>query len=175
MLFSKVILAALVIASAANPQTPPVSEKTQARIARDARHEILMLPYSGVFDNIVVRVDNCNVTLSGQVTRPILKSSAENVTREIEGVDMVFNEIELLPLSANDDRLRVALYRAIYGYASLLRYSMPLIKPIRIIVKNGEVTLEGVVDTEEDKSLVSMRANGVRGVFSVTNNLHVDR
>ena len=153
--------------------TATVSEKAQARIAKEVRHEILMLPYFDVFDNIEFRVDGYNVTLMGQVTRPTLKSDAENVVKGIEGVENVSNQIEVLPLSPNDDRLRVALYRSIYGFAPLQRYALPVIKPIRIIVKSGNVTLEGVVDSEADKNVVNLRANRVSGVFSVTNHLRV--
>ena len=153
-------------------QTAAVSEE---RIVKQTRHEILTLPFFDVFDNIEFRVDGSKVTLMGQVTRPILKSSAEAVVKDIEGVESVNNQIEVLPLSPNDDRLRLAAYRAIYGFNALRRYALPVIKPIRIIVKNGNLTLEGIVDTETDKNLVYMRANGVHGVFSVTNNLRVEK
>jgi len=102
-----------------------------------------MLPYFGVFDNIAYKVDGYNVTLLGQVSRPTLKSDAENVVKKIEGVEKVDNQIEVLPTSPNDDRLRLELYRAIYGYPALQKYALGVQKPIRIIVKNGNVTLEG--------------------------------
>ena len=175
MVIRNLILAAILAAAIANSQTTPVSERAQARIAKEARHEILMLPYFDVFDNIELRVDGYNVTLMGQVTRPTLKSDAENAVKEIEGVENVTNQIEVLPVSQNDDRLRVALYRSIYGFTTLQRYALPVIKPIRIIVKNGNVTLEGVVDSEADKNVANIRANGVFGVFSVTNNLRVEQ
>jgi hyperosmotically inducible periplasmic protein len=170
-----VILTAILAATMANSQAAPISEGSSARIAKETRHEILMLPYFDVFDNIEFRVDGRNVTLLGQVTRPTLKSDAENVVKGIEGIENVNNQIEVLPLSPNDDRLRVALYRAIYGFTSLQRYALPVIKPIRIIVKNGNVTLEGVVNNEADKNVVKLRANGVSGVFSVTNNLRIEQ
>jgi hyperosmotically inducible protein len=107
------------------------------------------------------------------VTRPTLKTDAERVVQRIDGVERVDNQIEVLPLSNHDDRLRRSLYRAIYGYPSMNRYALPVIKPIRIIVKNGNVTLEGVVDNQADKNIANIRANGVHGVFSVTNNLRV--
>jgi hyperosmotically inducible protein len=175
MLIRNLILTAILAAAIANSQTTPVSERAQARIAKEARHEILMLPYFDVFDNIDLRVDGYNVTLMGQVTRPTLKSDAENAIKDIEGVENVTNQIEVLPVSQNDDRLRVALYRSIYGFTSLQRYALPVIKPIRIIVKNGNITLEGIVDSEADKNVVNIRANGVFGVFSVTNNLRVEQ
>jgi hyperosmotically inducible protein len=149
------------------------SDSPAARIGQEVRHELVMLPYLGVFDNLAYRVDGNAVTLFGQVTRPTLKTGAERVVQRIEGVDRVDNQIEVLPLSAHDDRLRIGLYRAIYGYTPLNRYALPVLKPIRIIVKNGNVTLEGVVDRETDKNLVNIRANGVHGVFSVTNKLQV--
>jgi hyperosmotically inducible protein len=142
-------------------------------INKEVRHELVMLPYLDVFDNVTYRVDGNVVTLAGQVTRPTLKKDAEGVVKRINGVNKVDNQIEVLPLSGHDDRLRRSLYRAIYGYGSMNRYALPVIKPIRIIVKNGHVTLEGVVDREADKNIASIRANGVHGVFSVTNNLRV--
>jgi hyperosmotically inducible protein len=147
--------------------------ETTARLTKQVRHELVTLPYLTVFDDLAFRIDGDSVTLFGSVTRPILKSDAQNVVRRIEGVKRVDNQITVLPPSPNDDRLRHALYRAIYGYPALNRYAMPVLKPIRIIVNNGNVTLEGVVDTQTDKNIVNIRANGVHGVFSVTNNLRV--
>jgi hyperosmotically inducible protein len=149
------------------------SSRSQERIEREVRHELLMLPYFGVFDNIAYKVDGYNVTLMGEVVRPSLKSDAENVVKRIEGVEHVDNKIEVLPPSPMDDRLRLALYRAIYGYEPLQKYALGVQKPIRIIVKNGHVTLEGVVDSEADKNLVNIRANSVPGIFSVDNHLQV--
>jgi hyperosmotically inducible periplasmic protein len=150
------------------------SAKAQERITREVRHELLMLPYFGVFDNIAFKVDGYTVTLLGQVVRPTLKSDAGNVVKHIEGVEKVDNQIEVLPPSSMDDRLRLRLYRAIYGYPALEKYALGVQKPIRIIVKNGNVTLEGVVDNEGDKNFAGIRANGVSGIFSVTNNLRVE-
>lgn len=133
-----------------------------------------MLPYYGVFDNLLFRVDGNVVTLLGQVTRPTLKSDAENVVKSIEGVSKVVNEIKVLPLSPNDDRIRLAAYRSIYGHTALNRYAMQAVPPIHIIVDNGKLTLEGVVANEGDKNIANIQANGVPGAFSVTNNLHVE-
>jgi hyperosmotically inducible protein len=144
-----------------------------ASVSKEVRHELVMLPYLDVFDNLAYQVEGNVVTLVGQVTRPTLKTDAERVVKRIEGVERVVNQIEVLPVSPNDDRLRRSLYRAIYGYTPLNRYAMPVLKPIRIIVKNGNVTLEGIVDSQADKSMVNIRANGVHGVFSVSNNLRV--
>lgn len=149
------------------------SAKAQERITREVRHELLMLPYFGVFDYIAFKVDGYNVTLLGEVVRPTLKSDAENVVKRIEGVEKVDNQIEVLPPSPMDDRLRLRLFRAIYQYPPLQKYELGVQKPIRIIVKSGRVTLEGVVDSDADKNLVGIRANGVSGIFSVTNNLQV--
>jgi hyperosmotically inducible protein len=150
-----------------------ISQQSVERIQKEVRHEILMLPFFDVFDNITFMVEGYDVTLSGQVTRPTLKTDAERVVKTIEGVENVDNQIEVLPVSPNDDRLRLRLFRAIYGFTALQRYALPVIKPIRIILKNGHVTLEGVVDSEADKNLVNIRARGVSGSFSVTNNLIV--
>src|ERR1700745_1207098 len=149
------------------------SDKAVQRIQREVRHELLMLPYLGVFDNLAYKVDGYNVTLYGQVTRPTLKSDAERVVKGIEGVEKVDNQIEVLPPSSMDDQLRRRLYRAIYGFPSLQRYSLGVQQPIRIIVKSGRVTLEGVVDSEADKNTAGIRAKSVSGVFGVTNNLQV--
>jgi hyperosmotically inducible protein len=149
------------------------SSQSDVRIQREVRHELLMLPYFGVFDNISFQVNGGTVTLMGQVTRPVTKSDAENVVKHIEGVDRVNNKIEVLPPAPMDDQLRLTLFRAIYGNPALEKYSLGVQKPIRIIVKSGHVTLEGVVDNESDKNIAGIRANSVPGVFSVTNNLQV--
>jgi len=150
-----------------------VSERAAERIQKEVRHELVMLPFVNVFDNLAFRVDGYKVTLLGQVTNPTVRTDAEKAVKGIEGVEEVDNQIEVLPLSPNDDRLRRALFRAIYGYGPLEKYSLGVIKPIRIIVKGGHVTLEGVVDSQADKDMAGLRANGVSGVFSVTNNLQV--
>jgi hyperosmotically inducible protein len=149
------------------------SARSEERITREVRHELLMLPYFDVFDYIAFRVDGSTVTLLGQVVRPSLKSDAENAIKHIEGVEKVDNQIEILPPAPMDDGLRIRLYRAIYGYPALEKYALGVQKPIRIIVKNGRATLEGVVDNETDKNLAGLRANSVPGIFSVTNNLQV--
>jgi hyperosmotically inducible protein len=149
--------------------------RSEDRIAREVRHELVMLPYYGVFDNLAYRVDGGAVTLIGQVTRPTLKSDAGNVVKRIEGVEKVDNQIVVLPLSPMDERIRLAVYRAIYGHPGLDRYALQAVPPIHIIVDNGKVALEGVVSTQSDKDLAYIRANGVSGVFSVVNNLRVEK
>ncbi len=164
-------LAAIVLAA---PALLPAANKYGGDIPREVRHELVMLPWYGIFDNLAYRVDGSTVTLFGQVTRPTLKSDAENVVKHIEGVDRVINNIEVLPLSPMDDRIRMAEYRAIYGFGPLQRYAMGAVPPIHIIVKNGHVTLEGVVANKGDFNMANVRANGVPGVFSVTNDLRVE-
>jgi hyperosmotically inducible protein len=155
-------------------QTPrEVPPQAVERIAREVRHQLIMLPFLDVFDNLSYSVTGYDVTLKGQVTNPALKKDAENVVKHIEGVEKVDNQIEVLPPSGMDDQLRLRLYRSIYGFGPLEKYAMPVVKPIRIIVKSGNVTLEGVVDNKADKDMAGIRANTVSGVFSVTNNLEV--
>lgn len=167
------LLALVTISFAQDAQRDQASPKAEERITREVRHELLMLPYFGVFDYIAYKVNGYNVTLLGQVARPTLKSDAENVVKHIEGVEKVDNQIEVLPPSPADDRIRRQLYRAIYGYPSLQKYALGVQQPIRIIVKNGNVSLEGVVDNEGDKNTAGIRAKGVPGTFSVNNNLQV--
>jgi hyperosmotically inducible protein len=156
-------------------RSPQPGARNADRITREVRHELVMLPYYGVFDNLAYRVDGGTVTLLGQVTRPTLKSDAGNAVKRIEGVDKVDNQIQVLPLSPTDDHIRLAVYRAIYGHPGLDRYALQAVPPIHIVVENGKVTLEGVVSTQGDKDLANMRANGVSGVFSVVNNLRVEK
>ncbi len=150
-------------------------EPSESRISRDVRHQLLMLPYYGVFDDLAFRLDGSTVTLLGVVVWPALKSDAGNAVKRIEGVTKVNNEIRVLPPSPMDEQLRRALYRAIYGDPELsTRYGYRALPSIHIIVEGGRVALEGVVATQMDKSLVNLRANSVPNVFSVTNNLVVE-
>ena len=151
-----------------------VDDRSRRSIEREVRHELVMLPYYGVFDHLAYRVDGSTVTLTGAVTRPTLKHSAENVVKSIEGVERVVSDIDVLPLSPVDDRIRTATYRAIYGHAALNRYALQAVPPIHIIVRNGNVTLEGVVATQVDKNIAGIQAKSVSGVFSVTNDLRVE-
>lgn len=146
----------------------------ERRLERQVRRELITLPFYSLFDHLAFQVDGYAVTLLGKVSRPTLKSDAENVVKRIEGVEKVVNQIEVLPLSPNDDRLRMALYRAIYGHSTLQPLALRAVPPIHIIVENGNVTLEGVVATDLEKSVVNGQANGVSGVFSVKNNLRVE-
>jgi len=148
--------------------------KSQRELEKEVRHVLVMLPYYSVFDNLAYRVEGDKVILEGQVVRPSLKSDAEAVVKGISGVSTVVNNIEVLPPSPMDDQLRRALYRAIYGEPSLSRYGFAAVASIHIIVKNGNATLEGVVDSDGDKNLAYLRASGVPNVFSVKNNLQAE-
>jgi hyperosmotically inducible protein len=161
-------------ASAKGSQSSSGSQKMQERITREVRHELVMLPQLSIFDNLEYKVDGDTVTLLGQVRDPVLKSSAEKVVKGIEGVEHVNNQIEVLPLSPNDDRIRRQVARALFNDSRLFPYSLGALPPIHIIVKGGNVTLEGVVNNQSDKNVATIRANGVPGVFSVTNNLQVE-
>lgn len=167
--FSIAALALVAFAPTASPQTGT------GRMERAIRHELVMLPYYGVFDYLSFRVEGGRVVLLGQVTRPTLKSDAENVVKTVEGVESVENRIEVLPLSPEDDRIRLMEYRAIYYQPAFDRYAIRAVPPIHILVKNGNVTLVGVVASEADKNLAGLYANGVPGVFSVKNDLLVER
>jgi hyperosmotically inducible protein len=147
---------------------------TQARITQEVRKELVTLPYYNLFDTLSYKVDGGAVTLIGKVTRPTLKSSAENVVKAIEGVNTVNNEIQVLPLSPNDDRIRLATYQSIYGNSVLQTLAIRAVPPIHIIVENGHVTLEGYVANSMQKTIAGVQANSVPGVFSVTNNLLED-
>jgi len=153
---------------------PAQNGDAQKRIEREVRHELVMLPYYGIFDNLAYRVYGTKVTLLGQVARPSLKSEAGRVVKNIEGVETVNNEIEVLPVSPGDDRIRLSEYRIIYSQATLKRYALQAVPPIHIIVKGGHVTLEGAVANESDKTVAALMANGVHGVLSLTNNLRVE-
>ncbi len=150
-----------------------LASKGPTTLVEQVRHELLMLPYYSVFDEVSFQVNGNMVTLVGKVTWPVLKSDAESAVKRIPGVASVDDKIEVLPLSNFDDRIRLAELRAVYGNSALFRYNLGAIAPIRIIVENGHVTLEGVVASQMDKNIAGIAASGVAGVFSVTNNLQV--
>src|SRR6266849_2493111 len=173
LIFSMVALASPTTQD--NQPAGPLPQKSIDRIYKEVRHELVMLPFYGVFDNLAYKVDpDGTVTLLGQVSRPTLKSDAENVVKHIEGVEKVVNNIEVLPTSINDDRIRRAAYRAIYSNSVLSQYQLRAVPPIHIIVKNGNITLEGVVARQMDKQIAGVQGNSVHGAFSVTNNLVVE-
>jgi hyperosmotically inducible protein len=181
----RALLVAVLMSSqlAVSPTTPasPLNQsknqkepKSQQELTKEVRHVLVMLPYYSLFDNLAYRVEGDKVVLEGQVVRPSLKSDAEAAVKSVAGVSSVVNNIEVLPPSPMDDQLRRTLYRAIYGDPALSRYGFASVASIHIIVKNGNVTLEGVVDSEADKNLAGLRANVVPNVFSVKNNLQVE-
>ena len=149
--------------------------KAQQNMVKEIRHQLVLLPWYSVFDNLSFRIEGSKVILMGQVVRPTLKSDAEGAVKNVEGVSSVQNDIEVLPNSPMDDRLRRALYRAIYSEPGLQRYALSAVPSIHIIVKNGNVTLVGVADNDTDKNLAGLRANGVPNVFSVKNELVVSK
>ena len=166
-------------ASASIGDAQEVVEQKDARTRRvetEVRHELLMLPYYGVFDNLSFRVERGGVVrLLGQVVNPTLKSDAAGRLKGIPGIERVINDIEVLPVSPNDDRIRLDVARNIYRSEALERYGFQVNPSIHIIVKNGNVTLEGVVNTEADKNIAGVKAREVGGVFDVKNNLTVER
>lgn len=164
----------MALALSFSAQNAVASERGTERLDKQVKHELNMLPYVNAFDYLTFTVDaDNNVTLSGEVTNPVLKSDAGNVVKRIEGVERVNNQIQVLPVSFMDDGLRRRLFRTIYGYPTLQKYALGVQKPIRIIVDRGHVTLMGVVDSEMDKNIAGLRANGVPGIFSVDNQLKV--
>lgn len=190
-----VAIFALALGGMLTAQTPAVNEQAIVKMAQTIQREILTLPEYGVFDSIRFSFKGDTVTLRGSASRPILKSSAENVTKRVEGVAKVDNQIEVLPLSPNDDQIRLRAYVAIYGHSALSRFNpnrgAPLFMsrisamtgitndppfgnhPVHIVVKNGNITLEGVLPTASDRAIAEIQANGVTGAFSVVNNIEV--
>ena len=166
---------AILMAYPLSSNASAAEKHARTALEREVRHELIMLPRYGVFDNIAFRVDGNRVILMGQVSEPVLKQDAESAIKGIEGVTSVENQIEVLPLSPMDDQIRRAVFRAVYGDASLSRYGFQAVPSIHILVKNGNVTLEGYVATEGDRNIANMRAQGVSGVFSVVNNLRLDK
>jgi len=170
------LLLSIVVITLASAGTSAGQEtKANQNLVREVRHQLLLLPYYTVFDNLAFKVDGDRVTLEGQVTRPTLKSDAEAAVKSIEGISGVTNNIEVLPPSPMDDQLRRALYRAIYGDPQLSKYGWSSMPSIHIIVKSGRVSLEGVVDNDTDKNIAGLRANSVPNVFEVKNNLVVKK
>jgi hyperosmotically inducible protein len=155
-------------------QTHQGSRNSDEYLKREVRHELTMVPWYSVFDILKYSVNRNDVTLTGAVTNPTVKTDAENAVKHIEGVEKINDQIEVLPPSPSDDQIRRAEYRAIYSQGTLSRYGLGSLQSIHIIVKGGHVTLEGTVDTEADKNAANVYANGVSGVFSVTNNLVVN-
>jgi hyperosmotically inducible periplasmic protein len=174
-LWSLLALSIASLTSAGLAQSAEAIHRREARITREVRHKLLMLPEFSVFDNLAFKVNGDTVTLLGQVRNAVLKEDAQKAIKGIEGVEHIDNRIEILPPSFNDDRIRREVARAIFRDSRLFRYSMGAVPPIHIIVKSGHVALEGVVATQADKNVAGIRANEVPGVFSVVNNLSVEK
>jgi hyperosmotically inducible protein len=152
----------------------PLSARAQDRISREVRHELLMMPNYTLFDIVGYQVQGSTVILSGKVRNSVVKGEAENGVRHIEGVEKVVNNIEVLPPSPFDDGLRRRVARALADHAGLGPYFVQAVPSIHIIVQSGHVTLEGVVDSQGDKSAAEIVTKGIPGIFSVTNNLLVE-
>ncbi len=183
MLRASILLVGVIVCATASAPAAIARARVQdqaqdprvTRLEREVGHVLRLLPYYNVFDNLEYKVEpGGKVTLLGHVVRPTLKSDAERAVKGIEGVDTVVNQIEVLPTSPNDDRIRLRVYRTLYRTAALERYAIQAVPPIHIIVKNGNVTLEGVVASTADKNIANIKARGVPGVFKVTNNLRVE-
>jgi hyperosmotically inducible protein len=162
----------------ARQNTPPPSDRGGGQafeqwLTREAGHELNLLPWLTVFDNLQYQVNGSEVTLLGQVVNPVTKDDAQKAVKGIEGVTKVNNKIEVLPLSPFDAQIRRAEFHAIYGEPQLQRYAMGTMPSIHIIVANGHVTLLGYVDNESDKNVAEIRAKSVPNVFSVMDNLQV--
>ncbi|MCI0525136.1 MAG: BON domain-containing protein [Acidobacteria bacterium] len=175
--FLTALLSNTAATTAATQDKQKPRQNTREFLIKEVRHQLVLMPYYSLFDWFEFEIqDEDTVILRGQTIRPTLKSEAEARVREIEGVEKVINEIEVLPLSPNDDRIRRAVYRAIYNYNSpLFRYATQVVPSIHIIVKNGRVTLKGVVANKGDSDLANIKANGVSGVFEVKNELRVEK
>src|SRR5580704_13457860 len=147
--------------------------KAEELLAHEGRHQLQVLPFYSVFDNIAFTIEGNKLTLRGQVVRPTLRAAAEGTVKSIEGVGRVANEIEVLPQSISDDELRRAIYRAIFEDLVLQKYAVQEVPSIHIIVKNGNVTLEGSVDSAVDKIRAASRVSGVANVAGLKDNLVV--
>jgi hyperosmotically inducible protein len=169
-------LIGLVVLMAATAVADPVrSLPSRTSLEERVRHELVTLPYYGVFDNLAFQVNGGTVTLYGQVVQPTTKSDAARRVARLAGVNRVVNKIDVLPLSPFDDSLRRRTYRAVFGTAGLSRYAMGTNPSIHIVVDHGRVTLEGVVSNSTDAQLAYMAARSVPGAFSVTNNLQIEQ
>jgi hyperosmotically inducible protein len=174
--FSWIVIACFLVGTmlAVAQTSPQGDQRMQQRVNKEVRHELAMIPQLSIFDNLAYKVDGSTVTLFGEVHQPYLKDEAGDAVKHIEGVQKVDNQIQVLPLSPNDDRIRREVARAIFNDPRLFNYAVQSLPPIHIIVKNGHVDLEGVVRDQGDKDTAGIRANGVPGVFSVQNNLQVE-
>jgi hyperosmotically inducible protein len=169
-------VAALAVVSAfASNKTVPAGPRTDDDLAKAVRHEVLMYPQYSLWDDINFRVSNGNVQLLGEVNQPYKKDDLGRLVKQIPGVESVTNDLKVLPLSPNDDRLRIQVARAIFRDPNLSRYAMGAVPSIHIIVDNGHVTLTGEVMNSMDKQIAGMRASGAGLSFGpVQNNLTIE-
>lgn len=169
-----IAMGAAMAAASSLSMSAAVPQGDNAQLAEQVRKEIVTLPFYSIFDNVVFQLNDGVLELSGEVYRPVMKKMIEKVTQRVEGVNTVVNNIEILPLSPYDDRIRMALVRQLYRNQVFTRHSIQAVPPVHIVVKNGNVTLEGVVNSELEKNVAFHVANGIHGVFSVTNNLRTE-
>jgi hyperosmotically inducible protein len=170
-----VVLALGLMGSAFASSLPADNGRLDQRLNREVHHALAMIPQFSVFDDLSYSIDGGTVTLYGQVRNAVVKDEAQSSVKHLEGVERVVNNIELLPVSFNDDLIRRQVARAVFADPRLSMYSIQPVPPIHIIVKNGHVDLVGVVRTQTDKDSAFIRANGVPGVFSVENKLQVEK
>lgn len=156
-------------------QAKATGAETEVQLAKEVRHVLVMQPFYTVFDNLEFKVKGEEVTLLGQVVKPALKSDAAAAVKRLEGVKSVKNEIQVLPPSPADNRIRLRAFHAIYSAPGFQKYAIQAVPPIHIIVNMGHLTLEGVVASQMDKTVAAMRAKQVPGTFSVTDNLRVEK
>jgi hyperosmotically inducible periplasmic protein len=177
-LFSFLMLSALPVMAVEALDPAPQIRGNRANLSfiqERIRKKLASLPYYSVFDNLEFTYDGETVVLGGEVVRPTTRDDAQEAVKDVEGVEQVINKIEVLPLSSIDDRIRLQAYNRIFSSPQLSRYAVQAVPPIHIIVKSSRIKLEGVVATESDKIVAGMVANQIPGVFSVENNLRVER
>lgn len=170
----KIAMGAALLAASSLNMWAAFPQGDNAQLAEQVRKEIVTLPLYSIFDNVAFELNDGVLELKGEVYRPVMKKMIERVTQRVEGVKTVVNKIEILPLSPYDDRIRIALANQLYRNQVFTRHSIQAVPPVHIVVKNGNVTLEGVVNSELEKNVAFHVANGIHGVFSVTNNLRTE-
>jgi hyperosmotically inducible periplasmic protein len=169
LLFGASVAVARDAPQAVLPQGP------DGNIAKEVRHEIVMYSHYTIFDDIKFRVNQGQVVLEGAVTQPYKKSDLGKIVQQLPGITSITNDLKVLPLSSMDDRLRMQVARAIYRDPSLSTLAFQALPPIHIIVDNGHVTLEGIVNSDMQKQIAGIRANSAGLSFGmVTNNLAVE-
>ena len=175
MLASVLVAAGLSLPAGANTKGTGTAPGADAELAAKLGHEIRMYPRYSIWDNIAFRVHEGDVELQGEVSQPFKKNDIERLAQRTPGVHSVTNNLRVLPTSFFDDRLRRQVARAIYRDPVLSRYAMQPVPPIHIIVDNGHVTLEGVVNNQMESNVAAIRARGAGESFGpVVNNLRVE-